>query len=44
MVMLMESGSYQTIWRILPSVNHKKQGDIVRYKESVLLVNEFNNF
>jgi len=42
MVQLMESGSFQTIWRIIPSVNHKKQGDIVRYMESVLLINEFN--
>ena len=30
MVNLMDSGSFQSIWYVLPSVNHKKQGDIVR--------------
>lgn len=44
MVCLMESGSFQSIWNILPSVNHKKQGDNVRYCESIILKNHHNNY
>jgi len=44
MVCLMESGSFQSIWVVIPSVNHKQYGDVVRYSEGLIFKNNLNGY
>jgi len=42
MVNLNVTGSHQSIWKLIASVNHKKLGDSIRLNDNLLLVNDYN--
>jgi len=43
LVYMSPSGSFQSIWRVIPSVNHLSYGDILKNSDGIFLINEENN-